>query len=314
MNKMKNGHARLPALAAAACGAACALLFLFGDGQDEGMGEWFDLFLGGSAETWASGADPDADGIDNLAEYILLTDPLNPDTDMDGWPDDIDANPLSRAVYLWGEPRFTRGQTNLYSRPPWAGHGLAMGGLPLFGGAYGYAWTLFSQEDALLMPLDRAAFSNDLWLAAVASGGALSAGILDSNLVELAGPFPLAAASGPWLTNRLPLSAFAGAGAVSRRRFRRVFFPGLARVYRLRTERGLRRRASARPAGLDRNRRGLRQRGRPFRGPAAPGASGSSRKRPDPDARGLQRAAPRHDQPGCLALDAGEDHPRRLRL
>ena len=191
-NKMKNGHARLPALAAAACGAACALLFLFGDGQDEGMGEWFDLFLGGSAETWASGADPDADGIDNLAEYILLTDPLNPDTDMDGWPDDIDANPLSRAVYLWGEPRFTRGQTNLYSRPPWAGHGLAMGGLPLFGGAYGYAWTLFSQEDALLMPLDRAAFSNDLWLAAVASGGALSAGILDSNLVELAGPFPLA--------------------------------------------------------------------------------------------------------------------------
>ena len=217
MNKMKNGHARLPALAAAACGAACALFFLLGDGQDNGMGEWFDLFLGESAEPWQSAADPDADGLDNLAEYTLLTDPLNPDTDLDGWDDDIDADPLSRAVYLWGEPRFTRGSTNLYSRPPWALHGLAIGGLPLFGGAYGYAWTLFSQEDALLMPLDRAAFSNDLWLAAVASGGALSAGILDSNLVELAGPFPLAAASGPWLTNRLPLSAFAGAGAVSLR-------------------------------------------------------------------------------------------------
>ena len=220
IGKMKNGHTRFPVIAAASLVAACALFFLFGGGSADGMPEWFDLFLGGSPEPWASDADPDGDGLDNLAECALMSDPLNPDTDLDGWPDSADDDPLSRAVYLWGEPRFTRGPTNRYARPLWALHGLADGGLPYAGGEYGCAWSLGGPDDALLMLLAPGAVSNDLWLAVAASGalpGALSAGILDSNLVELAGPFPLAAAAGPWLTNRLPLSAYAGAGAVSLR-------------------------------------------------------------------------------------------------
>lgn len=183
------------------------------------MKEWVELFLGDSIDYWQSSADSDGDGLDNFTEYTLRTDPLNPDTDLDGWDDNIDANPISRAVYLWGEPRFTRGFTNLYSRPLWALHGLALGGEALSDSLYGYAWGLHNQNDSLLMPLNYAVLSNDLWLAVAISGagGVLCADILDTNFVELAGPFPLIAATDPWLTNRLPLSAYADAGAISLR-------------------------------------------------------------------------------------------------
>ena len=217
---IRSGGVRLAILFSVAV-IAGVLLFVRatgeGDDQDgDGMHDGFELFFGLTVGSDDGAGDPDADGLDNLGESAACTDPFNPDTDLDGWPDDVDADPLSRAVYLWGEPRFTRGETNLYTRPAWALNGIAEGGAPSAGGDYAYSWTLGSPGDRLLMSLDRTRLSNDIWLAVAAAGNAsVSVGLLDSNLVALTDPVMLGDATPPWLTNRLPLSSYGGANVIS---------------------------------------------------------------------------------------------------
>ena len=208
-------------LRVAVTGAACLLLAFYALGTDEdgdGVPDVFERFFGLAVGADDSTEDPDGDGLDNLAESAAGTDPFSADTDLDGWDDGEDADPVSRAVYLWGDPRFTYGATNLYTRPAWASFGLADGGEPFTGGAYAYGWLLDTADDRLLMSIDRTLLSNDLWLAVAASGlesSPFMASVLDSNLVALTEPVALGDAFPPWQTNRLPLSAWPGASVIA---------------------------------------------------------------------------------------------------
>ncbi|MBM4092469.1 MAG: DUF2341 domain-containing protein, partial [Planctomycetes bacterium] len=69
-------------------------------GDSSGMSDAFQLAFFGQLGISPS-ADPDADGLTNLGEYLNGTDPTNPDTDADGMPDGWEVahvlNPLSAA-------------------------------------------------------------------------------------------------------------------------------------------------------------------------------------------------------------------------
>jgi len=63
--------------------------------------------------------DFDDDHLNNLQEFAQLTDPFAPDTDRDGFDDDVDAKPISRAYIQWGAPQFTAGDRYDYAHPDW---------------------------------------------------------------------------------------------------------------------------------------------------------------------------------------------------
>ncbi|MFA5043271.1 MAG: hypothetical protein WC567_04705 [Kiritimatiellia bacterium] len=63
--------------------------------------------------------DFDGDRLNTLQEFDQLTDPFAPDTDRDGFEDDMDANPISRAYIQWGAPQFTTGDFYDYAHPDW---------------------------------------------------------------------------------------------------------------------------------------------------------------------------------------------------
>jgi hypothetical protein len=160
-----------------------------------------EAFFGVAGDAAAPDADPDMDGSNNFYEKTAWTDPLNPDTDLDGFADGIDAAPLSRALWFWGDPRFTYGVTNAYTRPAWAGDGFASGGSHVEYPGFGHAWTLEAAGGFLLMPLDRNLLSNELWIAVAAvTEGFMAVDLLDANLVEVAPPVPLAPAGDVWFT------------------------------------------------------------------------------------------------------------------
>jgi hypothetical protein len=187
-----------------------------GDTDGDGIPNVFEIFFGLSGDNAAPEADPDNDLMDNAAEKIAWTDPLNPDTDFDGFPDSLDAAPVSRAVYLWGDPRFTYGEINAYPRPLWAGRGVALGGSHVEYPGYGHAWVLEPELGCLLMPVDRLAQSNDLWIAVAAlADGFMAVDMLDSNLVSVAESLALAPAGDTWFTNRIPISAYPEARTLS---------------------------------------------------------------------------------------------------
>jgi len=125
------------------------------DPDGDGIPDVFEFFFGISGDAAAPDADPDMDGSNNFYEKTAWTDPLNPDTDLDGFADNIDAVPISRALWFWGDPRFTYGVTNVYTRPAWACDGVTAGGLHVEYPGFGHAWTLETAGGFLLMPLDR---------------------------------------------------------------------------------------------------------------------------------------------------------------
>ena len=186
------------------------------DTDGDGIPNVFEIFFGLTGDASAPEADPDNDLMDNAAEKLAWTDPLNADTDFDGFPDGLDTDPVSRAVYLWGDPRFTYGETNAYPRPAWAGHGIALGGSHVEYPGFGHAWVLEPELGYLLMPVDRTSQSNDLWIAVSANAdGFMAVDMLDSNLVSVAPSIGLAPAGDTWFTNSIPLSSYPGAHMVS---------------------------------------------------------------------------------------------------
>jgi len=186
------------------------------DPDGDGIPDVFEVFFGISGDDAAPDADPDMDGSNNFYEKTAWTDPLNPDTDLDGFSDNIDSVPVSRALWFWGEPRFTYGVTNVYTQPVWAGDGLAFGGSHVEYPGFGHAWALGSDGSFLLMPLDRNLISNELWLAVAAvTEGFMAVDMLDSNLVEVSTPVTLAPAGDVWFTNRVPLAEFPEAQFIS---------------------------------------------------------------------------------------------------
>lgn len=90
------------------------------DTDTDGMTDNYELFLGLNHTNAADALlDSDNDSVTNLTESLLWTDPFVPDTDRDGWPDNTDSYPLSRAVFLWGDPQFTASNTYFYTGPAW---------------------------------------------------------------------------------------------------------------------------------------------------------------------------------------------------
>jgi hypothetical protein len=74
-------------------------------------------------------ADLDADSLTNYEESLLWTDPFVADTDRDGFPDAMDANPVSRAHIPWGNPFFTQPDAaSIYTWPDWMLQAWAEGG------------------------------------------------------------------------------------------------------------------------------------------------------------------------------------------
>ncbi|MDD2456283.1 MAG: hypothetical protein PHE10_08165, partial [Kiritimatiellae bacterium] len=189
------------------------------DTDGDGMPDAYELFFGLDPLTPDSAEDPDGDGLDNLAESLLWTDPLSADTDLDGWNDHADNDPVSRSVYLWGEPRLTRGVTNVYTRPAWASDGFADGGVSCGNGDLGLGWLLRGGAgDRLIMPFDRGQMPADLRIAAVAAGAALPnlwVTLLDTNLAAVCPPVPLVVSAGLWAANTLPLAAWPEACAAA---------------------------------------------------------------------------------------------------
>ena len=90
------------------------------DADADGMTDLYEAFFGlNGADPSDADADFDADTLANLAEAMLMTDPFAPDTDTDGLDDAEDEDPISRAAFFWGNPRFTTGDSYGYTGPAW---------------------------------------------------------------------------------------------------------------------------------------------------------------------------------------------------
>lgn len=87
-------------------------------GADTDAYEAYARFFGLNPTNLAADAylDFDGDFLNNWQEFAQLTDPFSPDTDFDGFRDDVDAT-ISRFFIQWGAPRFTTGDYHDYAHP-----------------------------------------------------------------------------------------------------------------------------------------------------------------------------------------------------
>jgi hypothetical protein len=133
------------------------------DTDNDGMSDAYEAFFKLNATNALDATeDPDADTLANLAESALWTNPNDADTDADGFNDNVDHNPLSRAVILWGNPDFTEGDTYAYTGPDWwLGAGKS-------GGAWvdDSCWELAAGENGkLYIDIDRSIMNSNLVLS-----------------------------------------------------------------------------------------------------------------------------------------------------
>lgn len=159
-----------------ATGAAVAWAL---DGDEDGMPDAFEIFFGLNPLVNDSAGNPDSDGLDNLAESALWTDPFAADTDRDGFADGSDSNPVSRAYLPWGDPAFTATNETRYAWPAWMVAAFKDGGewdanVP--------AWRVEAGETnaaGLNIAFDRALLTNDLRMRLDLDGAAGSELYLD---------------------------------------------------------------------------------------------------------------------------------------
>ncbi len=191
-----------------------------GDGMPDAWENLFGLDPGNAAD---ASADYDGDGLTNLQEYQRGTDPFAADTDLDGFPDNMDSNALSRAVLHWGCPKFTSGDNYGYVGPRWFLGGLKNGGSWLTNG-----WSVGASDTnpaSLLIDLDRAVLTNNVVIELRyldATNSSMRLDFLDSNDVVVATDVlgNLLAGSGQTKTARwtLPLTNYPSAPVIRLRR------------------------------------------------------------------------------------------------
>ncbi|MEI8242276.1 MAG: hypothetical protein WCI17_03335 [bacterium] len=136
-----------------------------------------------------------------------------------------DANNGNLALFPWGDPQFTDGGMNTCPRPAWVLAACMDGGLWITNDAsYGWQpglgdWHPNLATNRLLIHLDRALVSNNLWLAVAGVGdpnATLLAGFYDNDLLSVADPLVLhVAATTPWSTNNINLSRLPSASVIS---------------------------------------------------------------------------------------------------
>ena len=135
----KSGKTRLALLFAICAASAVGMFFALGQGSSssdtdrDGICNDYENFFSVNYTNPAGPAlsptnamdavlDFDADGLDNLHEFMANTDPFNPDTDGDLFPDGTDADPVSRANLKWGDIFWLTvgGEYNVrYAQPKW---------------------------------------------------------------------------------------------------------------------------------------------------------------------------------------------------
>ena len=150
----------------------------------------FAIFSGLSPADRALSADPDKDNVCNREEFLRGTDPLCADTDRDGFRDDVDFNPLSRAFIPWGDPWFTQTNDVTYTWPKWMIAAYCDGGEWVWS-SVGHAW---KAEDvpgspSLHMEVDRELLTNNAVLkfsVSADSTASLFLDLYDSNEVIVA--------------------------------------------------------------------------------------------------------------------------------
>ncbi|MEI7881723.1 MAG: hypothetical protein WCI95_12705 [bacterium] len=110
--------------------AVMGLVALAVDTDNDGMSDAYEtLFSLNPTNSTDALLDSDGDGVTNLQESAMGTDPWRTDTDLDGFQDGSDSNPVSRLVIRWGDPaNCTTGGVYQYTGPAWWGSAQARGG------------------------------------------------------------------------------------------------------------------------------------------------------------------------------------------
>ena len=188
------------------------------DTDNDGMSDVYENFfkLNPTNDTDAA-ENYDTDTLNNLQESQIWTDPDISDTDADGFADDIDANPLSRAVIRWGDSGFTAGDEYLYTGPSW------WMGAGKLGGEWGSNgnWRVSPfQSGSLYIDFDRSLLTNNLMLDLRyldVSNGVVRLDLLDADSALVASNLygNLLSGSGEPVYNRYAIP-FAGFPAASR--------------------------------------------------------------------------------------------------
>ena len=155
------------------------------DADGDGMADNYELFFGLNPTSGVDAVlDPDRDGNSNFGESVPWSDPFTMDTDRDGWIDGAsDTNPLSRAVMLWGTPKFTSGTNYDYTGPSWWIGGERTGGQWLTNAWYCPATGSIVGTE-LRIPINRAQLTNSLVMGMTYfdhPGGQLHVDLIQSN-------------------------------------------------------------------------------------------------------------------------------------
>ncbi len=199
-----------------------ALAVWAADTDTDGMTDEYEVFFGLNHTNAADAAfDPDGDSLTNLQESVFWTDPLAIDTDRDGWADNIDNNPLSRAVFLWGISPFCAGDNYLYTGPAWWGDTFKDGGLWTTNGWEAPA-TLGNNTGSLNIGVLRNLLTHDVVLDVElfdAANASLYAALCDTNQSVIVSNLygqSLVTGSDQIVTRRLsiPLSSYSNAAIV----------------------------------------------------------------------------------------------------
>jgi hypothetical protein len=238
VDRIRNGWSKLGASWRLACTVAFLLFVTMllgavwaqttgGDGDGDGMSDAYETLFGLDPSNPADAVlDNDADALANLDESTRRTDPFLADTDMDGWNDALDEDPLSRAVVFWGTPRFTSGDDYASTGPAWFLAAWRSGGDWVSADPSWHVPTNApAGTGALVMEVDRALLTND---AAVAidlldtTGASLYMDLLNASGTPVAADLFGNLLSGQGgervLTKTVPFGVNPGAAAIRLRR------------------------------------------------------------------------------------------------
>jgi len=139
------------------------------DADLDGIDDAYELLFGlDASDPVDAGYDYDEDSLVNLAEFYLYTDPFQPDTDGDGFADNVDAQALSRVNLNLGILDFVNGDAFYYPGPLWW-----LGAIKVGGTWQEQGWTVLpgNSSGQLSLNLDRTSLTNNLWLKTEVQGG-----------------------------------------------------------------------------------------------------------------------------------------------